>query len=684
LAAANFRSFALKGNSMSSSIVLALGALSVAGPAMVVTAAALGLLGAAAVALCLLPCRNHHTGPTTTLVRLWPQGLRWIVLFAMLSALVGLWVPASATASTSARSRVLLIRGAGYDRPHGSDRVRALQRHLRAAGVNIGPVDGRFGPLTEAAVRRFQSTQGLAVDGIVGPRTTPALHKPIRLAPGMGGELPQGAQRVRALQRHLRTLGVHPGPVDGRYGPQTAAAVRRYQRTRGLATDGIVGARTARRLAHQTKAAADQTATQPPRRGTAPPPARKTPTTQPAPRRTPIAANPPSKPTRAHGGSDPFELAVVIGLVALAATLLAATVASRHRRRTRRPMPTEEIAPATAAARPAPAPAATPAPRPQPRAAVKRAPAARPVSIPHNGSGASRPPTVLAPPGPPGAAGPSGASRAATVPGAPSPTASPGASREPTRPGSPGPGGSRRVRVLGYVSVPPGSGLEAGSGPQGQAIEAACAARGWAFVGGVRELEPTNGKGLDRPGLTHALARLERGEADCLMVTELARLTRSAAELGQVLDRLARTRARLVVLDPEIDTATDSGQLAARALTTVSGWEHQRLAERTRKGLQAARARGATGRPAVSDHPQLVEQITTMRANGMTLQAIADTLNNQGQPTIRGGTQWRPSSVQAALGYKRRPRTPGSDNKANGREGRTDTEATGRDRRRDD
>jgi hypothetical protein len=41
----------------------------------------------------------------------------------------------------------------------------------------------------------------------------------------------------------------------------------------------------------------------------------------------------------------------------------------------------------------------------------------------------------------------------------------------------------------------------------------------------------------------------------------------------------------------------------------------------------------------------------------MTLQAIADELNAEGVPTIRGGKQWRPSSVQAAAGY-RRPRKP--------------------------
>src|SRR4051812_35088610 len=51
----------------------------------------------------------------------------------------------------------LLARGAGYDRPNGSTRVRVVQRRLRAAGEAPGPLDGRFGPLTEGAVRRFQT-----------------------------------------------------------------------------------------------------------------------------------------------------------------------------------------------------------------------------------------------------------------------------------------------------------------------------------------------------------------------------------------------------------------------------------------------------------------------------------------------------------------------------------------------
>jgi hypothetical protein len=46
-----------------------------------------------------------------------------------------------------------------------------------------------------------------------------------------------------------------------------------------------------------------------------------------------------------------------------------------------------------------------------------------------------------------------------------------------------------------------------------------------------------------------------------------------------------------------------------------------------------------------------------MRKDGLSLQAIADALNADGVPTQRGGVQWRPSGVQAALGY-RRPRSP--------------------------
>jgi peptidoglycan hydrolase-like protein with peptidoglycan-binding domain len=65
----------------------------------------------------------------------------------------------------------LLARGAGYGTEAGSKAVRDLQLRLRRLGDRPGPIDGLYGPMTKAAVERFQRSHGLAVDGVVGPQT---------------------------------------------------------------------------------------------------------------------------------------------------------------------------------------------------------------------------------------------------------------------------------------------------------------------------------------------------------------------------------------------------------------------------------------------------------------------------------------------------------------------------------
>jgi hypothetical protein len=65
----------------------------------------------------------------------------------------------------------LLARGAGYGTEAGSNAVRDLQLRLRRLGDRPGPIDGLYGPMTEAAVERFQRSRGLAIDGVVGPQT---------------------------------------------------------------------------------------------------------------------------------------------------------------------------------------------------------------------------------------------------------------------------------------------------------------------------------------------------------------------------------------------------------------------------------------------------------------------------------------------------------------------------------
>lgn len=57
---------------------------------------------------------------------------------------------------------------------HGAE-VKMLQLLLKKHGVECGPVDGIFGPLTQHGVLAFQEKSGLGHDGIVGPQTWGAL-----------------------------------------------------------------------------------------------------------------------------------------------------------------------------------------------------------------------------------------------------------------------------------------------------------------------------------------------------------------------------------------------------------------------------------------------------------------------------------------------------------------------------
>jgi len=56
-------------------------------------------------------------------------------------------------------------------RLQGQDVLILQQRLFELGYTEVGELDGIFGPLTQAAVKRFQAEHGLVVDGIVGPLT---------------------------------------------------------------------------------------------------------------------------------------------------------------------------------------------------------------------------------------------------------------------------------------------------------------------------------------------------------------------------------------------------------------------------------------------------------------------------------------------------------------------------------
>jgi DNA invertase Pin-like site-specific DNA recombinase len=170
--------------------------------------------------------------------------------------------------------------------------------------------------------------------------------------------------------------------------------------------------------------------------------------------------------------------------------------------------------------------------------------------------------------------------------------------------------------------------------------------------------------------LQWALAQIDAGEADTLVVTRLVDLSPSVATLSPLLRWFMDGGRALMAIDLKLDTSTPEGRLAAEAVAGVGSWERERISERTRRGLEAARSRGeGQGRHAVADVPELHERIARMREDGMTLQAIADALNAEGVPTLRGGAMWRPSSVQRAAGYRRPATAPAGIELPRGRRG---------------
>jgi lysozyme family protein len=121
-----------------------------------------------------------------------------------------------------------------------------LQVALREHGFYRGEIDGIAGPLTAQAVRAFQRKARITVDGIAGPQTRRALGKLGRPLWGKRKVLARGmiGWDVSVLEFFLARRKLQPGVVDGRFTDRTAAAVRRLQRKRNLAVDGVVGPQT--------------------------------------------------------------------------------------------------------------------------------------------------------------------------------------------------------------------------------------------------------------------------------------------------------------------------------------------------------------------------------------------------------------------------------------------------------
>lgn len=206
-----------------------------------------------------------------------------------------------------------------------------------------------------------------------------------------------------------------------------------------------------------------------------------------------------------------------------------------------------------------------------------------------------------------------------------------------------------QVRVLGYVRVSTDEQAASGLGLDAQraALTAEAERRGWHLELVVDE--GRSGKDLRRPNLVAALDRLDRHEADVLVVAKLDRLSRSVADFGGLLDRAGKRGWSVVCLDLGVDTTTPVGEFTANVVASAAQYERRLIGQRTRDALAVKRAQGVRlGRPQVLAD-DVVRRVVDEQRAGRSLRAIAAGLTADGVPTARGGAAWSSSSVQSVL-----------------------------------
>ena len=105
--------------------------------------------------------------------------------------------------------------------------------------------------------------------------------------------------------------------------------------------------------------------------------------------------------------------------------------------------------------------------------------------------------------------------------------------------------------------------------------------------------EKMTGTKKDRPELSKLLDRMTDG--DTVVVESLSRLGRSTKDLIELMELFQSKGVHLVSLKESIDTSTSTGKLLFTLMSAIAQFERDVIADRTREGLNAARARGRMG-----------------------------------------------------------------------------------------
>ena len=176
--------------------------------------------------------------------------------------------------------------------------------------------------------------------------------------------------------------------------------------------------------------------------------------------------------------------------------------------------------------------------------------------------------------------------------------------------------------------------------------------------------EHGSGASKARPALARLVREISRG--DTLVVVRLDRLARSVSHLLEVIEELSAKGAHFRSLRDPIDTSTPQGMFSLQVLGAVAQLERALISERTKAGINAAKARGKKpGNPGIRERrPEALAKMTAVQkaAYGDRIQATA----NQWLPIVRRmrpdhtwddiarvlkqrGFQWSPERLRRAV-----------------------------------
>jgi DNA invertase Pin-like site-specific DNA recombinase len=139
-----------------------------------------------------------------------------------------------------------------------------------------------------------------------------------------------------------------------------------------------------------------------------------------------------------------------------------------------------------------------------------------------------------------------------------------------------------QIMIIGYARV---STEEQHLDAQTSALEAAGAERIFA--------EKVSGTKKSRPELDRMIEQLRDG--DVVVVTKYDRLSRSLQDLLSIVEAVGAQGAGFRSLAEDIDTTTPAGRLVFHVFASIAQFERERISERTKEGLAAARKRGRIG-----------------------------------------------------------------------------------------